>query len=294
MPGFGVYHSKEESPDLPHCLERARRDIQGQYKIRAKLMNADLSFLEVWKRVRHLVFRERMVASEWDEDLNMLRLTGELPEVHVLTRVAIAFWLESKVALSNNLHLRSWTALVRCNYYLGMCCAHETKKERSARGGRHTARRLAPLRAMVLESLAGMETDSYATKQDVWEVLLPKMRTFKTPPPSAEQILEQQRRVARGPEEIYEGTFDRVHSNEKSSKSKSTNPKKLIQDWTRGDAEIRSEIVRISRAGLNTRARRPKKNTQDEEVAPPMESADLMPAYPGHGVAPMAASPFPT
>lgn len=278
MTGFGVYHSKEESPDLPHCLERARRDIQSQYKIRAKLLNADLSFLETWKRVRHLVFREQMVASEWDRDANMLKLTGELPEVYALTRVAIAFWLESKVALSNRQHLRSWTALVRCNYYLGMCCAHETKKERSARGGRHTARRLAPLRAMVLESLAEMETDSHATKQDVWEVLLPKMRAFKTPPPSAEQILEQQRRVARGPEEIYEGTFDRVHSNKKSSESKSTNPRRLIMDWTRGDTEIRSEIARISLASLNTRARRPKKNTQNEEMAMTVESADLTPA----------------
>nr|WP_313470510.1 hypothetical protein [Stenotrophomonas geniculata] len=278
MTGFGVYHSKEESPDLPHCLERARRDIQSQYKIRAKLLNTDLSFLETWKRVRHLVFQERMVASEWDKDTNMLRLTGELPEVHALTRVAIAFWLEAKVAFNDHLHRRSWAALVRCNYYIGMCCAHETKKERSARGGRHTARRLAPLRTMVLESLAGMETDSYATKQDVWEVLLPRMRAFKTPPPSAEQILEQQRRVARGPEEIYEGTFDRVHSNEKSSNSKSTNPKKLIQVWTREDAEIRSEIERISRASFNTRAKRSKKNAQDEKVATVMESADLIPA----------------
>lgn len=276
MPGFGVYDSEREAPDLPQCLERARRDMESMYKIRAKLFKVKSSFLNEWKWVRYYVFKERMLASEWDRKANMLRLCGELPQAHILIRVAIAFWLEAKVALNHHLHMRSWSALVRCNYYLGMCSGHESKKERSSRGGRHTGRRLAPLRAMVLQTLNGMKTDSHATKQDIWGILIPMMRTFRAPPPSNEPTLEQKRRVARGSFEIYEGTFDRVYSIDKSATSKTTNPEKLIMDWTRKDAVIRAEIMRISRAGPNTRARRSKKlNPHGEPVAASVDPPGL-------------------
>lgn len=258
MYGYGAYRTSEMTPPLADCIKRARKEIEDQYEVRAKLLDPKASFTNDWNTLCERIFSDGETATEWDETAEVLRVYGALPEVFALIRVPIVLWLEAKLSFDNHDPQRAWAALVRCNYYLGMCSAHETKRERAARGGRHSAQRTLQLKNMVLERLRSMQTDAYPKKQDVWAILVPEMEAF-TPANEKEITREMQvKRWGRDPIDIYRDTFDRRGKPGKSSHGKSYNPAQLIRRWTTGDADIRRELVRVVAGDLNTRASRKK------------------------------------
>jgi len=255
MYGYGSFRTDQETPTLEDCLTRARADIEDLYKVRAKLLNAGVMFEDEWDALCDEVSADDHAATRFDDGADLLRTMGALPEFYALIRVPIVLWLEAQKARHANDRERAWSALVRCNYYLGMCGSHETMREQAARGGRNSAGRTAPLKRMVLEKLAGMADKSQETKQDVWAQIVPAMETF-SPPEEVESEADRLARMFRSPLEIYRDSFDRKGTLGKSKHGKSTNPKKLLQDWTNKDPEIRSEFERVVKAGLNTRSKR--------------------------------------
>lgn len=262
MYGYGAFRTDEDTPTLEDCLRRARSEIEDLYEIRAKLLNPGVDFAAEWNALCDEVIANEHAATEFDDGADLLRTMGALPEFYGLIRVPILLWLEAQKARHAGEMNRAWAALVRCNYYLGMCGAHETKQERATRGGRHSSERTLPLKRMVLDMLRAMGNKSHATKQDVWNVIVPAMKSF-TPPQQVETNEQRRDRMFRSPKEIYRDTFDRRGSLEKSKLGKSANPEKLIRDWANKDAEVSQEFKRIVAGPLNTRAR-PKKAARIE------------------------------
>lgn len=258
MYGYGAYRTAEMTPPLADCLKRARKEIEDQYEVRVKLVNPKASFADDWNALCEDIFRDRDTATDWDEKAEILRLYGALPEVYSLIRVPIVLWLEAQHAHDTGQHERAWAALVRCNYYLGMCSAHETKKEAAARGGRHSARRKLPLKNMVLDALKSMGDNSHQRKQDVWAALVPMMEAFK--PLTDEQIAQQIKasRLRRDTLEVYRDTFDKLGQPGKSGIGATVGARQLLKRWSNGDTDIQRELARVVSGRLDTRAKRSK------------------------------------
>jgi hypothetical protein len=258
MYGYGAYRSTEETPSLADCLSRARADIQDQYILRAVPANPDVKFASEWNALCDYIGKGEGNATELDDNAELLRLSALIPEIYVLLRVPMALWIEAQLSYDHGSHDRAWAALVRCNYYLGMCSGHETAKECSARGGRHAAERTHRLRQFVIEMLSAMSDKSRATKQDVWHEILPKMVAFKPPVTIEDEREAFRKRLDRSPIEIHRASLDRRGSIGKSASGTSTNPEQLLKRWTNRDAQIKQEFVRIVKGDLNTRAKRAK------------------------------------
>ncbi len=254
MHEHGTFRTTEETPTLDACLTYAKEQIQIIYKIRVPLLNKDVTFESEWEAIYAGVIDDPDTATRLDDNFEFLKNRGYLPEVYVLIRAAIALWLEALRAYQLYDHERAWAALTRCNYYLGMSSGHETKKERSARGGRHAAARTARLKERIIKELNEMKDNSYQTKQDVWNVLLPIMSE-----PTPENKIDDDewvRRLGLSSVESYQESFDRPAQLGKSKAGKSTNPTQLLRRWTNQDATIKSEFIRIVARPLNTRRMR--------------------------------------
>ncbi|WP_414489515.1 hypothetical protein [Stenotrophomonas maltophilia] len=253
----GIYRSDDETPELDECLQRARADIEIAYNIRAKRANPLCSFVDEWNLLCGDIIGGNDTASRLDRIADDMRLHGVLPEVHILIRVPIVLWLEAKHAFDCGDKERSWAALARCNYYIGMCYSHETHNERSSRGGKNSSRYSPYLRSMVLERLREMADKSRATKQDIWEEIVPHMASFRAP------ISEELNTASATAKKNAEPVDNASNSNGSAGKSvygRSQNPRQQLSRWTNGDEEIRAEFVRVAVADLNTRAKRSPKS----------------------------------
>ncbi|BBQ13558.1 hypothetical protein WP1W18C01_39180 [Stenotrophomonas maltophilia] len=253
MFGQGIYRSYDETPELDECLQRAQEDIRIAYNVRAKQANPLCSFVDEWNLLCEDIIGGKDTASRLDLIANDMRIHGALPEVHILIRVPIVLWLEAKRAFDTGDRDRSWAALVRCNYYIGMCYSHETHIERASRGGKKSSQYVPYLRSMLLERLKGMEDKSRATKQEVWKELVPLMASFRAP--TSEDINTTSAAHRKEAGQGSNSTASAAASG-KSAAGRSQNPEQLIRRWTNSDKEIRSEFERVVVADLNTRAKR--------------------------------------
>ncbi|MEN5096213.1 hypothetical protein [Stenotrophomonas sp. TWI1409] len=259
MFGTGAFRTDLPTPTLLECLERAKAEIEVVFSVRGVIFNPGVTFADEWGWIRSEGEDRPDYASEFDDWVEIFRTKGTLPEVYFILRASMSLWFEAESAHQSGDLDRAWAALVRCNFFLGMCCSHESHRERSSRAGRNSAKRTLPLREMVLEMLSAMPDKSRATKQEIWDEIVPAMSSFIPPGDVQEGPLDWVRKLGRPPTEQYRETFHRRGKGEKSRHGRSADPAKLLRTWTNNNEEIRQQFFRVVAGPLTTRRKRSSK-----------------------------------
>lgn len=229
---FGWFTTDNDPPSLSACIQQTQLDIRCEFNDRVVPLDPTTTFEAVWLLQCKAIDDEREVATRLHGHAQIFKAMGYVEEVHHLIQLAMLFLLEAKIALDKGKPEVAWPALARSNYYLGMSSSHPTQFERTSRGGRLTSARIDPLRTMVLDMLKAMPDNSRASRQVLWDEIVPAMQEFGAGQQSPR------------------GMGNRA--------ARSTNPRQLLQRWSNSDPLVRPEFARVSASPLNTRAAREK------------------------------------
>ena len=206
------YRSGEPTPTLPDSLYAAKIDIQLAYKTRVEKRQG-MTVAEAWNGVCDWLGKEQNNATRLARFVDNPLVT---PDAGNAVALATAFWVEAAIANDLGDFDRSWCALLRAHYYLGMASGPETADERSASGGVGRGETYAPLREMLLAWLNDRSPDSFISAKEARCAVLPQLKALR----------------------------------DSLGQGRSTNPDKLMEDWMRSDPEIRAAFERVVRGGL--------------------------------------------
>lgn len=218
---LGQYHSNGPSPSLTGCLKAAQWRIKRQYNARAK-KTLGTKFDTFWNEVCDWLKVRGNSASEL---ATLVEMHPRESEAYRLLSVAIAFWVEAAISRD---HLknenRSWTALIQCNYYLGMACGSDAAHERSARGGSKQAEPFQQMRERVPVWLSEFPEGTFSSVSEAIRAIVPRATAFNP---------------------------RKLPGEGKATHGRSTNPAALLSKWSGEDGDVRIAFERVVKGGIH-------------------------------------------
>lgn len=236
----GDYRSDGLTPTLDERLGYAQVLIQRLYKARLAERYGS-SFGDFWNATCDWLALPGRSATK-------LAFLVELPpadhpQPSDALAVAVAFWVEARVALDvDGDRDRSWAALTQCFYYYGMADGPETAQERSSKGGAVQGQSFQPIRDAIVGWLKEYSDGHFPTLTAAIAELAEKAKAFRAE--AADDVASPVDRPGRGSRE------------KKEAHGRSTNPARLIRDLRAHDPEVRAETERVVANGI-ARGRKP-------------------------------------